>query len=357
MNMTSRVAIPALPPGFLTFWQPFPAEEGPGGERLRAECTAWAQRFNIGGNAEQAMVYGAVAAALVTHVLPHTPSPIKRPLADYLGWGWFANDLAMPTTPNVSLADCVRAMSRFARMTHSPRVWQDDGNPAEAPFQEVLPRLRAALSDAQFHLLMRTLESWLFNMLWETALRDRGTPPGVNEYLAMRYGSGGLDVMVPLVCIAEEVEPYLATFGSPLVVAASEAGFLTAAIDNDRYSYFKEVALGQRKYNLAKALQADDPDLGFEEAWRQAIVMRDQLLALYLRLRDKALATAGPAMHGYFSGVDRSIAGNMPFCITALRYLDAKAANTVRVTADRPAHAVSDRVPPYPTVTQWADLL
>ncbi|GGT84680.1 hypothetical protein [Streptomyces violascens] len=141
------------------------------------------------------------------------------------------------------------------------------------------------------------------------------------------------------------------------MTAASEAGFLVAAIDNDRYSYFKEQALGQRKYNLASALQADDPTLNSHDAWEQAIVIRDRILALYLLLRDKALETADPEMRRYFTGIDLSVAGNMPFSRTALRYLDPEAAGAVRATTERPAHASSGAVPAYPLVTRWADVL
>ena len=121
------------------------------------------------------------------------------------------------------------------------------------------------------------------------ALSERGTPLTVNDYLAVRLGAVGVHATPGYLDAVEGTEITAQEWSSPLVKAATEAGLFAAALDNDRSSFCKERDLAQINYNLFGALQHEHPDWTLEQAMLEGIRIRDTMLALYLRLRERIL--------------------------------------------------------------------
>lgn len=355
--MTS--APPATGPydGFLTFWLPLTAQCAPNVRQLVRDCVAWARKSGLGGGDPQlAELYGNVGALITAHVFPRAAGPLQQALADYGAWGFEANDRAVPDRTG-HLGQVVHAINRWAQLMRVPGSWTADADPFEEALRDALERIRAHASDVQYERMVRGQEIWLQYMLWETALRENGRPPGVNEYLAMRTGAGGAYATIGYLDLVQGAEPTARELAAPPVRAAAHAGLLTGVLDNDRYSSFKEQSLGQGKYTLAAALRADDPALGPRESLRRAVQIRDTAMAMYLRLRDQVLIGASDQLRSYFDGIDRVIAGNFSLATTALRYLDPATAGLFQRTVTPPAGLAAGSPLPYPTVSWWWDHL
>jgi hypothetical protein len=342
-----------LPEGFLTFWIPFEPEVAPNAEDLTAQSAAWAQKVGLGGqDPDRAAVYGNVGALMMAHFFPHTTGRLQQALADYSAWAWAAKDAIDPAAA-ARTCDVVHFANRMARLTRSPHSWAGTSTPLEDAFTDVITRIRACTSDLQFAWFMRGQEIWLHQLLWENALRERGAPPTVNEYLAMRIGAVGIYSTHGYLPCTENIEPPARELATPLVQATAEAGLLASALDNDRYSSIRDAIVDPAVHSLPAAIRADQPDLTAAQAMQAAVSIRDQILALYLRLRDRVLATASPALRQFFTGIELVIAGNYVLGATALRYLNPAATGTYQRTTTPPTTVDSGQPLPYPTIVWW----
>ncbi|MFI9504233.1 hypothetical protein [Nocardia sp. NPDC052566] len=344
-----------LPEGFLSFWMPIQAQVAPNRQTLTGECVAWAREKHIGGgDPDVAAVYGHSGASLLAYAFPHATGPMQRALADYSAWAFVPDDVADATINGSPPRTCevVHELSRLARMTRSPDSWADDTTTSENALRDTIIRIRAHCSAVQFERFWRRQEIWLFQLVWATALRERGIPPGVNEYMAMRIGSVGLYATQGYIHLVENIEPTNAELARPLVQAAAEAGLTVATLDNERYSSVRERALDQDELALASALRVDSPGLTAAESMRGVVTIRDRILALYLRLRDQVRTDASPDLHKYFTGIDLVIAGNVAFGARAARYLNPAAGRTYQTTSATP-EGLSREPLPYPTIAWW----
>ncbi|WP_406320001.1 hypothetical protein [Streptomyces sp. NBC_00519] len=342
-----------LPEGFCTFYCPLEEETGADAEHLSANSAAWARKFDLGrGDPSLSALYGAGGATLITHVFPHatTDPDLAQALVDYSGWAFMADDFIVPDPD--ARADVLHAVYRWARTILSARSWENRGTHLDDALRNTLERLRACMSDVQYERFTTTQASWLHAMLWERALRERGTALTVNDYLAVRIGAVGVHATPGYLDAVEGTELTAQEWSSPLVKAATEAGLFAAALDNDRYSFCKESDLTQINYNLFGALQHEHPDWTLAQAMREGITIRDTMLALYLRLREQILPTASPDLRKYLTGVERVISGDITFGTTCMRYFAPEATPDIRRTLTRPAQ-LSDEPLPYPTIAWW----
>ncbi|MGW2425815.1 terpene synthase family protein [Streptomyces sp. NPDC001709] len=321
------------------------------------DCVAWARKSGLGGGDPQlAELYGNAGALLTAHVFPRATGPLQQALADYGAWAFESNDRVVPDRKG-HLGEVVHAINRWAQLMRAPGTWMTDAVPFEEALRDALERIRIHASDVQYERMVRGQETWLQYMLWETALRENNRPPGVNEYLAMRTGSGGTYATIGYLDLVQDIETTAPELAAPAVRAAAHAGILTAVLDNDRYSCFKEESLGQDKYTLTGALRTDDPALKRQESLRRTVQIRNTVMAMYLHLRDQVLTDASAQLHSYFEGIDRVIAGNFNFATTALRYLDPATAALCRHTTTAPPDLATDNPLPYPAISWWWDLL
>ncbi|MFK8911477.1 terpene synthase family protein [Streptomyces sp. YS-3] len=347
-----------FPDGFLTFWIPMEPMVAPNAQSLITECTTWARKAGLGGgNDTAAAIYANVGALLVAHCFPTTTGPLQQALADYSAWAFEINDVVVPAPESSRTTDTVHITNRCVRLGRSPHSWGPDASPLEKALADALIRIRAHTSDVHYERFVRPQEAWCHAMLWETALRERHTPPGVNEYLAMRGSASGLYATMGIIPAAGDIGAADWELAAPAVQAAAEAGLLAAVMDNDRYSYLKEVVLGQDKYTLQTALRTDHPDMSRDDALSAAVGIRDAMMALYLRLRDQILTCASEQLRRYFACIDRVIAGNFRFGATAMRYLDPAATHTYQRTTTPPSGIKTEEALPYPTIAWWWDHL
>ncbi|QIP84232.1 hypothetical protein GLX30_09545 [Streptomyces sp. Tu 2975] len=342
-----------LPEGFWTFYCPLDEETGADAERLSANSAAWAQKFDLGlGDANLASLYGAGGASLITHAFPHatTDPDLAQALADYSAWAFMTDDFIVPD-PNAR-ADILHTVYRWAHTMQVPRSWESQGTHLDDALRNVLERLRACMSDVQYERFTTAQAGWLHAMLWERALRERGTALTVNDYLAVRIGAVGVHATLGYLDAVEGTEITAQEWSSPPVKAAVEASLFAAALDNDRYSFCKESDLAQVNYNLFGALQHEHPDWTLAQAMIEGIAIRDTMLALYLRLREQILPTASPDLRKYLTGVERVVSGDITFGTTCMRYFAPEAAPHIQRTFTPPAH-LSDEPLPYPTIAWW----
>lgn len=347
--MTNSAAPDSALAKLLAFYSPLIAEIHPDAERLRARTHAWAQQFDLGaGSTRLTTMLAQTGADFTAHALPHAPGEIAQAFSDYNAWAWFPSEFAGSGRPT---SDVVASLARWERTFRSPNSWPDATAPADIAIRDVCLRLRSLLTPVQWERFAAGQCQWLYHMAWEASLLEQGATLSVNDFLAMRIGSGGASAAAAFMDAAEGIELSEQQWLRPAVRAAAEASMLASVLDNDRYSYLRERDLPVKKLSLFDAIRHDHPDYTFEQAVIKAVAIRDRMMALYLQLRGELLAGGDDDLGRYLTGLDRMASGNINFAMTTGRYLLPDSPHTV-TRVDKPSDPSTTPLP-YPTIAWW----
>ncbi|MGW4913263.1 terpene synthase family protein [Streptomyces sp. NPDC004270] len=336
----------------LAFYCPLPTEVCPDRDRMTEGTLAWAQQFDLGqGDAHTTMKLVLNAGVFSTHMYPHATGELGQALNDYAAWAWIPNDICGSGLP---AADVLLTLGRWESIMHFPDSSPDpaeNSHPAGAALRDACARLRELMTPVQWERWRIVQKLWLYQMARETALLEHGTILSVNDYLVMRMGSAGAFAAAGYLDVTEGIELSERQWARRDVRAATEAALLVGAVDNDRYSYYREHNLPVKKHNLFHALLREHPGDSLEEAVTKAVAIRDRLMSLYLRLREQILQDAEEDLHRYMSGIDLIVSGNINFGMKTARYLLPDSPYSLSWN-DKPSDPTPDPLP-YPALTWW----
>jgi hypothetical protein len=291
---------------------------------LIQDTVAWVERFGF-AHGEQARL---LATAGVGFTLPlasfadPAPDPERvRDLAYYTALGYYLDNVTEYPDMRGSLADLTGFLLRFVRIAEAPDSYVHGAHPGLDAMQYVMSRLRTWASPAQLLRYTESFRMWMLACLEEAALRIRGWPLDLNSYVGMRGRSVGGDNGIAFVELLFDVELSATERGLPLVKAATEAVATIAGLDNDRYSRAKPTTTeADEGPDLFDIIQHDKPDCSFAQALTEGIAIRDQIVSLYMNLREPLQKTSSQLNH-YVSALDAVVAGNLLLGMTNLRYL------------------------------------
>ena len=168
---------------------------------------------------------------------------------------------------------------------------------------------------------VHALRSYLLYQIWEASHRAHGTVPDLPTYLIARISNGSMPVCVAFLDIASGYEVPAPEMETPVIRALSEMCCAMVGFDNDIMSYWKESLRTDDGINLIDVL-ARTHRLPPVEALREAVALRDRVLAQYLRLRDQALPTVTEPTRHYIVDLDAWIRGNLDWGMASHRYLN-----------------------------------
>jgi Terpene synthase family 2, C-terminal metal binding len=255
----------------LSFYCPLTAEVSPHAQRMCEHTLVWARRFDLGeGDDRRTTMLAATGATAMTHMFPHATGGLAQALSDYSAWAWMPNDLGESGQP---IGDIFVRLGRWERM-RSPDSWPDATDPHDSALRDVFLRLRCLMSAVQWQRFTAPQEAWIYQVGWEASLAERNAELSVNDYLAMRLGSGAAYASVGFVEAVEGIELGERQWARPIVRAAAEAAACCGVLDNDRYSLLRERDLAIKKYNLFDALRGEHTDYSADQAITEAIAIR-----------------------------------------------------------------------------------
>jgi hypothetical protein len=266
---------------------------------------------------------------------------------NYLG---FAFDDEHVTDPELrTCSGLAPAVGRLLAVLDSPEAL---GNSAyEVALQDIFCRLEDATNGAHVAQVADGLRKALLYTLWYMSNWERGVLPDLNSYVTLRINDCGgpwFNAFVPI-CGGYELTAQEAR--APRVRAISQAIALTAGIDNDIFSFSREDAVGQR--NIVHILM-NDGGLTLDEAMSEAIRLRNKILYLYARLRDKSQSDKSPAIRQYTRDIGHVVRGNFQWSVRTDRYrVETRALPTL--TSE--FRDIDPKPIQLPAISWWWDLL
>ncbi|HZV75200.1 MAG TPA: hypothetical protein VFF79_15925 [Conexibacter sp.] len=361
--MPSAVA-PAIE--LLPFHCPFPAAIHPRADEIERHCVAWVDRFALYGSAAQReRLIGTRAAEIYARALPTADAERVADVAKWLYWGFATDDLYYDNGPTSKrAADFLALGAPLVRVCEEPRAsfaW-------ELPYTDALRDLTAAIlrhaTPGQRIEWAHTARAWFFGMAWDVANAERGTPPSLNEYLAMRMHTGGLASWATTLNIANAIELTPAQAASPAVRALTEAWSTFCLLLNDLMSFAKETRNADSSSNVVSVI-AHERGCAPHAAISEAHALCDRIATLFLALHEQLLrdatATGDVAMRRYLASLAHTWRGILDWGFSAPRYVTGGEPGEPPLQAfpgwaDAPGDA--SRAPlPYASIAWWWDEL
>lgn len=346
----------------LPFHCPFPAAIHPEADAIERRCVEWIDRCELyGGGEQRERLIGTRAAEIYARALPTADAERVADVAKWLYWGFATDDLYYDNGPTSRrAADFLALGAPLVRLCEEPRA----GFAFELPYSDALRDLTMSIlrhaTPAQRIEWAHTARAWFFGMAWDVANAERGVPPSLNDYLAMRMHTGGLASWAATLNIANGIELTPAQSVAGAVRALLEAWSTFCLLLNDLMSFAKEARNADSSSNVVTVVaheRACTPAEAIPEAQR----LTDRIATLFLALRERLLAEArasGDAtMERFLASLAHTWRGILDWGFSAPRY----------ATGGDPAGALLQRFPgwarepldtslaspPYPSIAWW----
>jgi hypothetical protein len=277
----------------LPFHCPFPPAIHPHAETIERHCIEWVDRFELYGDATQReRLIGARAAQIYARMLPDADAERVADVAKWLYWGFATDDLYYDNGPTSRRsADFLALAVPLVRICEEPRA----RFAFELPYNDALRDLTRAIlrhaTPVQRLEWAHTARGWFFGMAWDVANAERGVPPSLNDYLAMRMHTGGFASLVTTQNIANEIDLTPAQAASGPVRALVEAWSTFCLLLNDLMSFAKEASNEDSSSNVVRVIAHEQGCPPAAAAW-QAQALTDRIASLFLALRAQLLARA-----------------------------------------------------------------
>ena len=197
-------------------------------------------------------------------------------------------------------------------------------------------------------------------MAWDVANAERGVPPSLNDYLAMRMHTGGLASWATTLNIANGIELTPAQAASGAVRALIEAWSTFCLLLNDLMSFAKETRNGDSSSNVVTVL-AHEHGCTTREAIPAAHAICDRIATLFVALHERLLGEAearhDTAMERFLASLGHTWRGILDWGFRAPRYAtggDPGAAplQTFPGWAKTPTDVCLDPLP-HPSIAWW----
>lgn len=344
------------------FHCPFPSAVHPQAGEIERRCVAWVDRFELyAGAAQRERLIGTRAAEIYARALPTAPAERVADVARWLYWGFATDDLYYDNGPTSKrAADFLALGAPLVRLCEEPRAgfgWQ---LPYDGALRDLTNAILRHATPAQRIEWAHTARAWFFGMAWDVANAERGAPPSLNEYLAMRMHTGGLASWAATLNIANGIELTPAQAASGPVRAIVEAWSTFCLLLNDLMSFAKEARNADSSSNVVSVL-AHERGCAPRDAVPEAQAICDRIAALFLALREQLLAEAerrgDAAMRTFLASLAHTWRGILEWGFSAPRYATggdpaAPPLQTFPGWAAEPLDASLAPLP-YPSIAWW----
>jgi Terpene synthase family 2, C-terminal metal binding len=289
---------------------------------IEARAISWIDRTVLySTSAERAWMIGSNSAEWCARLMPDAIEERLQILAEWTYWGFFFDDKRCDSEPYCSqpgrLAELAGSLVRS--LEGPPREPPAAADPFIVALQDLHRRFTALASALQLRRWIDGHRHWLASVVWQNSYNERGIVASLDEYLAFRGPATAGPVIVGLSDFAGGYELQEDAVQDPAVRALTEMTCLIGGIDNDLQSWSKERQLQQSGQNVIAVL-ARHHGCSPEEALLRAVVLRNQIMQLFLRLRGRAAERAGEESRRYLSGLGHVIRGNLDWGRAVPRY-------------------------------------
>lgn len=290
---TAGIPLPAKP----QLYSPFDSSFHPDHTKIDRQTTEWAQRFAIGEPRMREQLANCGIGTFVAHMLPRGQYEVVQITSDYMFWIIAIDDGRMDEAKDDEglverLTELCCQLLCVAEHPDAPLL---AGEPLAEGLRDLRRRIDGVATEGQAALWAEMLRRYLLALVWHATYRRQGTLPDLDRYTLMRVHEAGGVLFEPLLEAAYGYELNSFERNHIQVRAARECMHFVTAWGNDILSYPKERKSGGYFLNVVRVLQ-ETRFLTEDQALLEAICQHDQVLDLFVHMRDKITEWASPQL-------------------------------------------------------------
>ncbi|MEV7416095.1 terpene synthase family protein [Streptomyces sp. NPDC089919] len=202
----------------------------------------------------------------------------------------------------------------------------DPANAFTSAVTDLATRLHRLASPAQCQRLVAAHRTWFLGVAWERAARREQLVPTLDDYLFTRLMNvAGFATLSWFQISAVETIPD-GEITDPAVQAVTEMACMVAALDDDLYSYGKELWFARRRdggeapFPNSVRLYEHHERCTLEKAQRHVAELRDRILHRFLDVAAAVRTSASPVLNTYVDNLTHLIRSNYEWGVRAGRY-------------------------------------
>lgn len=337
-----------LPP----FYCPVPGAVSPFAEAAEQHTLQWLDAVGLG---LPGLRTDALKARL--HILAGigasgaVDEEIFRSSAKFLVWLFLLDDQRIESQPELEAAAEMAGQVMRAFTSPGYQVAKND-DPFVVAAYDLAEQLRARCHPTHYNRFLYGLRHFFSGALRMWAACHGETPPTEDRYLSLRLEDSSIFCAGALIeACGQQLIPDEELY-APAVQAALESAGLLLVLDNDLYSYRKELN-DPKQANLVKTVR-DNRRLPLEAALTEAVAVRDRILLLSLRLNNKLRPTASAPLQHLLEEIDRTTRGHIEWAMSAPPRYQHHVTPTDITWASAPSTAKTSPLP-YPSISWWWD--
>ncbi|MFI0743395.1 glutamate dehydrogenase [Streptomyces sp. NPDC021100] len=333
-----------LPPLYF----PMPLRCHPKVALLEQRGLDWMDRFGFCRTpARRARVAGTKTAHFFAYLCPDADPDLLQAAVD---WGYLMfvfDDRHCDEESSDDGFSFLDLSVRIVRTLEAPdAAVLDPQHPFTAPVLDLAWRVHRTVSPTLVRRLADSHRSWYHGAAWDLAARSRALVPNLNDYIFTRMLYVASFTTLTWFQLSEPDTIADEDLFAPAVQSLTEMAGTVAAIDDDLYSYGKELWFTRRSSaptfpgNMINVCQRQ---YGHTQAQALAATaaLRDRIVDRFVEVRDRIQPTAGSPLRRYLSNLTCLIRGNYEWGLAAERYSDPDgqhpgAVQTIGALADAP---------------------
>ncbi|MDJ1131918.1 terpene synthase family protein [Streptomyces iconiensis] len=245
-----------------------------------------------------------------------------------------------------------RQVERILALLDGSAEPRADDSARALALREIRIDLEGHATPPQVRRWVAGMERYLSAVVAETAFRRSERLPSLEEYLPVWMGAIGMAPSTALIPVVAGIEVSDGELDRPDVRALTEMTWALVALDNDLYSREKELHRAGDALNVVDVL-AREHRTSLSRAQDEAVVLRDRVMALFLRLLEQVAADAGAPLRQYLEGLAQFVRGHLNWASECVRYAAAAAAD-VDDAADAKAGGNAAERTGRPPAAWWA---
>ncbi|WP_327591569.1 terpene synthase family protein [Streptomyces chartreusis] len=303
----------------LRLWCPIPTEHNPLGPEVEERTAAWIRRHRLDETSDQDRALSVWICRCTAMFYPDAPLEQLQIASDFNTWVFAFDDYVdLPGGAGDAAKATVR-LARLVRLAEAPEAVPLDGSPLGVALADLVARLSRCATSSQLARFAESLRRGMFCWAWERSLLEDGEEHDLNEYATLRLGATFIPAYAALCEIMHGYRLDGEELATPPARALTEMACLLVGLHNDVYSWAKEEASHAPGINAVTVL-ARETDGDLQEALARALALSNQVMALFVRLRDHTQEQASDGLRHYLRDLGRLIAGTLEFCLHMPHY-------------------------------------
>ncbi|WNL44228.1 hypothetical protein RKE25_12400 [Dyella sp. BiH032] len=313
------------------------------------QSVAWMERFGLfPHDAQRQRLIGSGVARKAAHMLPCAAEQPLRWASDLCLWGAaFDEEVCAEHAFARHPGELIDAMSVLLRCIEAPQVTVAASHRYAKAIWDLRLRLNGFARPAQIEHWVAQVRRWLMCEVWRVGNLARKKAPSLNDYLVMRMHSGGPAAIVAIISAAGRYEVTALRHADPRVQILEEMVALLLGIDTE----FAEAERMERSSGSEDSLvevMRREYRCDLPQANHQALLLRDQVMSLFLRLSDQLGQGPSKVLQRYAGDLALALRGSAEWALGTGQAPAPEAAHWSDVPRDAGRLA-----PPIPAIAWW----